>query len=218
MIEGRIEPHDEPVEQGDNTVVNESWSHRLGLLVYGTSAVAGVTLALGYALRRAWVHAVAALLLAGWSALIEPSTVTTRRRPGRWVTAKPLTRVSTGLVRLVASMAGIVFAGFAVLVAWGLLQNVSAPLMIVALAAALANWDLHYFRRRLAAAAHVVAPGPIVGAHLRRLAVVVGGGSGLGLLALFVRVRYSMGTVVLLSLLALVGLSRAVAYVRRASD
>jgi hypothetical protein len=214
----RIEPPYEPVEQGDSTVVNESWSHRLELLIYSTSAVAGTTLALGYALRRRWVYAVAALLLAGWSALIEPSTVAARRRPGRSVTARPLTRASTTVVRLVANMAGIVLAGFAVLVAWGLLQNVSAPLMIVALAAALASWDLHYFRRRLAEAAHVVAPRPIVGAHLRRLALVVGGGSGLGLLALFVRIRYGMGMVVLLSVLALVGLSRAVAYVRRASD
>ncbi len=217
-METRIEPPYEPVEQGDRPVVNKSWSHRLEFLIYSTSAIAGVALALGYALRRTWVNAGAALLLAGWSALIEPSTVTTRRRSGRPVTAKPLTRVSTALVRLVANMAGIVFAGFAVLVAWGLLQSVSAPLMIVALAAALASWDLHYFRRRLATAAHVVAPGPIVGAHLRRLALVVGGGSGLGLLSLFVRVRYGMGTVVLLSVLALVGLSRAVAYVRRASD
>jgi hypothetical protein len=194
------------------------WKRRLTLLVCGTAGVAGLVLAGEFAARQAWAYAAISLFLIGWAVLAEAAAASEGQAPHRPKGAKTTTRFSAAVVRTVAGSANAALGGFVIIAALSLLQGAHALGAAVAVSAALMCWDLHHFRRRLDAVAQVIEAGGIARDHLRRLAAVLLFGLILSLAALFVRVRYQVGTAVFLSLLALFGLSRAIAYVRRASD
>jgi hypothetical protein len=105
----------------------------------------------------------------------------------------------------------VVFIGAA---GYGVWQERPAGWLLVSVVAALAVWDLDHFERRLRQAETNEAD--LRRGHLQRLAVVTGLGLGLGLglgwLALGVRVELSLGWAIILSLLAIVGLSRVLGF------
>jgi hypothetical protein len=119
--------------------------------------------------------------------------------------------VSLGLLWLIghyspgqgtSTMGLVIFIGAA---GYGVWQGRPAGWLLVSLVAALAAWDLDHFERRLRRADTRQAD--LRRAHLQRLAVVAGLGLGLGWLALGLRVELNLGWAIVLSLLAIIGLS-----------
>jgi hypothetical protein len=90
--------------------------------------------------------------------------------------------------------------------------------MLLGTVAALAAWDLDHFAFRLQDISRVEQRETLVTAHLQRLALVSGGGLLLGIGALLVQVRFSLGAAVLLGLLAILGLQQFLVMLRRESD
>jgi hypothetical protein len=160
----------------------------------GCAGLAALTLGLGYGLGGYWAGiAVVAALLLLWLA---------GRRRGSWA-------ATVGLVA---------FSGAA---AAGVLLGLAAGWMLAGLVAALSAWDLEHFGRRLHSVdwedgnrAHAALRRDLERDHLWRLLVVAGLGLLLAALALGVRVRLTFLAAVLLGLLAALGLSRAVAFLR----
>jgi hypothetical protein len=207
-----------PEVRSEETDALAVWLRRLTLLVCGAASSAGAVIAGSFAVRREWSYAAVALILVGWSVLVEGAAGSVRQRGEHPADHPPGKGVVGASVRTVARTANTVFCGFVILAALTLDRGTPAVWPAIAIACSLVSWDLHHFSRRLTSVAHIHEPPTIVQNHLRRLAAVVCAGLFLGLTAAFVRVRYGIGTVVLLSLLSIIGLSRAVAYVRRASD
>lgn len=83
--------------------------------------------------------------------------------------------------------------------------------------AALAAWDLDGLHRRLRSATRTYGESRIVERHSRRLAGVLGLSLALSLVTLVARVRLDLGWAMALGLLAALGLSRAVRFMRRES-
>ena len=97
-----------------------------------------------------------------------------------------------------------------ILDAFGMLRAVFPAWMLAGAAAALAAWDLDHFSQRLASAARVERERQWVSAHLRRLGVVAGLGSLLGLIGLSLQIQLGLGWAIALGLLAVVSLAQAV--------
>ncbi len=68
-----------------------------------------------------------------------------------------------------AWLSGVVFGGFALLAAISIWQGDAPEWALGAITASLIGWDLHDFRRRLAAIERVAAPPRLIRGHLRRL-------------------------------------------------
>ena len=103
------------------------------------------------------------------------------------------------------------------LAALGVWMGASGWGALVAVGAALAAWDLQRFLGRLRRAGRVDAEEALVEAHLKRLALVLSVGLGLGGLALSWPVRIGFWWTLLLSLVAVVGLHRALRLAHRMS-
>ena len=114
-----------------------------------------------------------------------------------------------------ASPALAVFVGAAVLGTW---WGAPRVLMLAGVTAALAAWDLDHWTRRLMSVKVTEDVRACERGHIRRLLGVAGLGLLLGAMALASQVRLGLGQVVLLGLLAIVGLSGAVGFLRRESD
>jgi len=114
-----------------------------------------------------------------------------------------------------ASVALIFFVGAAAI---GLWIGLGAGWMLAGVVAALSAWDLDHLTQRLRSADRVEDARALERRHLRRLLIVDGLGLLLGVAALNVRVRAGFGAVLLLGLLAILGISRAVSFLRRESD
>ncbi len=106
----------------------------------------------------------------------------------------------------------VVVSGLAAVGAW---IGLDPWLLLLGLIASLSAWDLDAFARQVKAA-DAVEPA-LEGRHLRRLLVVDGIGLLLAGLALTVQVRLSFGLAVAVAIVALVGLSRAIGFLRRNS-
>jgi hypothetical protein len=126
--------------------------------------------------------------------------------------------VSLGLLWLIghygpgegaSTMDLVIFIGAA---GYGVWQERPAGWLLVSLVAALVAWDLDHFERRLRRARPETKEADLRRVHLQRLAVVAGLGLGLGWLALGVRVELSLGWAIVLSLLAIIGLSRGLGF------
>jgi len=157
-----------------------------------TTALGTGALMLGYGLHGLWVGALVVLTL-GLLWLLD------QWRGWGWM----------------ASIALISFVGTA---AVGLWLGLGSGWMLFGVAAALGAWDLDRFARRLRSVRHVAGRREVERCHLRRLLGVGGLGLGLGGLALGVKVELGFGTALLLGLLIVLGLSRAVGFLRRESD
>jgi hypothetical protein len=149
-------------------------------------------LALAYALSGLWVAAVVAILLGLlWLALDGQ----------RW--------------SWLASVGLILCVGLAAL---GFTQRLPPWMLLVGLLAVLTAWDLDDFQSVLESEASVQGAATMQRNHLQRLLVVDLLGLALGLVALQVRTRLTLGVALLLGLLAVLGLSRAIGFLRRESD
>ncbi len=169
------------------------WLRRLTLSVCTVAAIAGGALAASFSTRQSWVGGAASLLFVGLAILAEG-------------------------VPKAAWLSEVVFGGFTLLAAVSIWLGNPPEWALVAVAAALTGWDLHHLRVRLAAIENLEAPSSLVWGHLRRLTITILSGIALGLLALYVRISYGVVVVVVLGLLAVIGISRAIAYMRRFSD
>lgn len=115
-------------------------------------------------------------------------------------------------LRLPPKVAFVLFVGAA---AFGLGQDLPSGWMLLGLVAALSAWDLAHFAHLLDGAEGVEQRRLLERRHLRRLLIVDGLGLLLGGAALTVQIQLGFGLVLLLGLLALLGLSRAVRFLRR---
>jgi hypothetical protein len=113
----------------------------------------------------------------------------------------------------VASVALVFFVGAA---AVGLWLDLGDVWMLLGVVAALSAWDLDRFAQRQRNVGRVENVQQLERRHLRRLLIV----DGLGLLlaaAGGLKIKVSFGAALLLALLAVLGLSRAVGFLRRES-
>ena len=153
--------------------------------------LAACALALGYATSRLWTGA---LFIAALGVL--------------WLLGR---RYGWGWV---ASVALVFFVGAAVV---GLWLNLGAGWMLLGVVAALCAWDLDHFAQRLMSVGRVERERELERAHLQRLLIVSGLGFLLAAVALGINVKLNFGAVFLLALLAVLGLSRAIGFLRRES-
>ncbi len=112
----------------------------------------------------------------------------------------------------VASLAVVGYTGMA---AAGSLSGLGSGWMVGGLVAALCAWDLHRFVLCLRSVERVEAEGALERRHLQRLLAVAGLGLLLAAIALTVEIRLSFLFALLLGTLAVLGLSRAVSFLRR---
>ena len=141
---------------------------------------------------------------------------------GRWLWTAAVGLLAVlwllGYWRGLAWVATVGLVGFAVTAALGLLTGLAAGWMVFGLLSALCAWDLHRFAQRLWSVERVEAQGDLERRHLQRLLAVAGLGLLTAFLALRIEVRLTFLMALLLGLLAVWGLSRAVATLRRESD
>jgi hypothetical protein len=114
-------------------------------------------------------------------------------------------------------MAPVGLAGFVAVAASGLWLGIGQGWMVIGVVTALTAWDLDHFSRRLQAADGVVGARSLEKRHLLRLAAVAGLGLLLAAAALGLRTRLGVGAAILLGLLAILGLSQVVRYLRHES-
>jgi hypothetical protein len=117
--------------------------------------------------------------------------------------------------RWVASTVLVFFALMAIL---GLWLAVPDDWMLLGWVAALSAWDLEHFARGMADAGYVEDVQDLERGHLRRLLIVDELAVLLGELALRIKVEIGFGTVFVLALLAVFGLSRAIRFLRYEGD
>jgi hypothetical protein len=155
-----------------------------------STILATLGLALGYAAGQLWAGAALIVVLGVFWLL--------GRRGGRgWV----------------ASMGMTCFVGAAALGIW---WQLPASAMLAGAVAALAAWDLDDFVQRMQGTDHVVDEDGMARSHLRRLLIVGGVGLLLGGVALGIQIELSFGWALLLGASAILGLSRARGFARRA--
>jgi hypothetical protein len=161
------------------------------LLPAGTVLAAAV-FAVGYGLNELWGGAVTVGVVgAFW--------MVGQWRRWRWVT----------------SVALVLLMGAAVM---GLWLGVGGGWMLVGVVTALVAWDLDRFVWRMRAAGRVESADTLERRHLQRLLIVGGAGLLLGAVALSFRIRLGFAVAFLLALLAVLGLSQAVSFLRREGD
>jgi hypothetical protein len=118
-------------------------------------------------------------------------------------------------LKWIPSLGLLLFIG---LTAIGLWLTLSTVLMLLGMIAALATWDLDSFLQRLEGAERVDQRNDLERRHLQRLLIVEGAGIFLAFAGLSSDVSFGFGSALLLGLLAIVGLSRTIGFLRRESD
>jgi hypothetical protein len=98
----------------------------------------------------------------------------------------------------------------------GINQGVATPWLLVGLVTALSAWDLDHFTRKLRKAEQIDEVRVLEQRHLRRLLIVDGLSLLLAALALTIRVEIPFGLALILGLLAVLGISQAVGFLRQA--
>ncbi len=153
--------------------------------------LAASALILAYALGALWLPA-AAILIFGLAWIVG------QRLGWRWV-------------------AWLMVGSSVVAAAVGAWLDLSPVLLVVGLIAALSAWDLDGFARQLKRVDAVEQKQVLQRRHLRRLLLADGLGLLLAVLAVTVQVDLSFGLALILGLIALLGLSRAIGFLRRES-
>ena len=123
-----------------------------------------------------------------------------------------------GLKRHWNLFASAALVGFVVAAALGLWEGLPAGWMLVGAVAALSAWDLDYFARRLRSVERVEMRLALERLHILRLVSADGLGLLLAGMALAVQYKFSFDAVLVLGLVAVLGLSQMVSYLRRESD
>ena len=157
-----------------------------------TIGLAAIVLAMGYAVGGAWTFS-PILLATGvlW-----------------WI----------GQKRHWNGLASVALVGFVVAAALGLWVGLPAGWMLAGVVAALSAWDLDHFARRLRSVERVETRPALERLHLRRLVSVDSLGLLLSGTALVVQYKFSFDMALVLGLVAVLGLSQMVSYLRRESD
>jgi hypothetical protein len=149
-------------------------------LAVGSIVLAALVLAIGCGVGAFWGGAVAAVLLGAlW--------LVGWQRDWAWTNTLAL-------------------AGNVSMAALGILAGSAPIVLMLGVVATLAAWDLFSFSTRLRRTPQVVGAAALVGAHLRRLGMVVGVGLLLGVLSLTVHFGLSFGWALGLALLVALGL------------
>ena len=115
-------------------------------------------------------------------------------------------------------LASVALVGFVVAAAAGLWVGLPAGWMLVGMVAALSAWDLDHFARRLRGVERVEMRPALEWRHLRRLFSVDSLGLLLAGTALVVQYKFSFDVALFLGLVAVLGLSQMMSYLRRESD
>lgn len=118
-------------------------------------------------------------------------------------------------LKWVASVDFSLFVGFAVIGIW---QELSFALMLLGMIAALAAWDMDYFQQRLEDVERVSQREVLERKYLQRLLIIEVSGAILTFTAVSLTVTFSFGSALLLGLLAVIGLSRTIRFLRHESD
>jgi hypothetical protein len=164
----------------------------IGWILPAGTVLAAAVLAVGYGLHGMWQGAAVALATGVlW-------LVGQRRR---W--------------KRVAAVALVIWVGAAAI---GLEMGVGGGWMLVGVVAALVAWDLDHFAWRMRVVGRVQDADVLARRHLRRSLAVAALGLFLGAAALSLRIRLGFAVAFLLALLALVGLSRVVGFLRYQGD
>ena len=101
---------------------------------------------------------------------------------------------------------------------FGLWRGVDPFLPLLSLTAGLLAYDVDHARRRWATISYQPRQKEMEQLYLQRLALLAVAGVGLSAAAMFITIQLSLFTAIFLGLLTMLGLSRAVAYLRRESD
>jgi hypothetical protein len=156
-----------------------------------STVAATSTLALGYGLAGLWPATLLLLVLGSFWLLGQ-------QRGWGWV----------------ASVALVFFVGAAAVGFW---LDLGAGWMLLGVVAALSAWDLDRFAQRRRGAERVEKARELERRHLQRLLIVDSLGLLLATAGLQVRVRVGFGGAFSLTLLAVLGLSRVIGFLRRES-
>lgn len=104
------------------------------------------------------------------------------------------------------------------IILFGLWRGVEPFLPLLSLTAGLLAYDVDHARRRWATFHYQPRQAEMERLYLQRLATLAVAGVGLSAAAMLITVQLSLFTAIFLGLLTVLGLSRAVAYLRRESD
>jgi hypothetical protein len=115
-------------------------------------------------------------------------------------------------------LASVILIGFVAAAALGLWHGLSAGWMLLGVVAALSAWDLDHFARWLSGVERVEMRPALEWHHLRRLISVDCVSLLLAGIALAIRYKFSFGVALFLGLVAVLGLSQMMSYLRRESD
>ncbi|HQE93300.1 MAG TPA: hypothetical protein PLH19_10640 [Anaerolineae bacterium] len=126
-----------------------------------------------------------------------------------WLVGQRYQKPAVGSLSLLCWVIGAVYG------AW---YGVKSGWLLGSVTSALLTWDLHYFTYRMQETKNVVNVRTLERAHLQRLGLVGGLGLLLGGLALTIKLSLRFGVMVALGLIAVLGLSRLVHYLRQESD
>ncbi len=109
----------------------------------------------------------------------------------------------------------VFFVGAAMI---GLWLGLASGLLLLGVVLALSAWDLDHFARRLRSVERVEKSHELKRRHIGRLMAVDALGLLLGGAALAIEIQFGFYTVLLLALLAVVGLSHGIRFLRREGD
>jgi hypothetical protein len=122
-----------------------------------------------------------------------------------------------GLHRSWSGIEALGLVGFVAIAATELGTAVAAPVLLASVVAALAAWDLHRFALRLDKGSRVPHKSALVRSHIRWSLGVAGVGLLVSLAAPAIQIALPFGATLLLSALAVLGLSRAIRWLNRPS-
>jgi drug/metabolite transporter (DMT)-like permease len=110
-----------------------------------------------------------------------------------------------------ASLVLVIFSMFCVLGYW---LQLSMPVLVLALSAALAAWDLDHFFRRIQAQPPVRAFDRMHNYHIKQLAFVIGIGIALAQAILLIQITLNFWVIFVLSLIVIISLTRVLVIIR----
>jgi hypothetical protein len=114
--------------------------------------------------------------------------------------------------------ASVMFTLFLGASAIGLWLNLSQWLIVLSMVGAISTWDLDHFTQRMRYAGLVSERPNLEKYHIRRLFVVIIFGLFLSLIALNLEVKLGFGTILLLGMIAVLGLSQVITFLKGKSS
>jgi hypothetical protein len=158
-------------------------------LLFGAIFLAASTLAAGYALAGSWLGGVVAFIWAGL-----------------WVIS---------IVRQTFNFASLALIGYSILIINAHAVGVGAVWLLLTLIGALAGWDLEYLLVRLLDVEDEAVADQIAATHNRKLGVTLALGLAVAGITLGIRYQISFWLVLVISILAILGVTRFIALVRQ---